>query len=77
MDIENFNQTKTALNKRMSDGDDFFKTFGTLNDRIEAIKTGVVGSGSITWPAANAVNLRKFNETHRGMPFDLEDVKCL
>lgn len=98
MEIENFNQTRKALNKLMSDNDDFFRQFGLLDDivysdgaipkkykeltglsisvltrcdecilyhiqgcvaekaskseMIEAVKIGVIGGGSITYPSA-------------------------
>ncbi len=98
MELENFNQTRRALNKLMADNDDFFSQFGALDDAVyaqgaipkkykelmglsisiltrceecilyhiqgclaenatkqeivEAIKIGVVGGGSITYPSA-------------------------
>lgn len=36
MDIENLNQKRRALNKLMSDNDDFFKQFGSLDDAVYA-----------------------------------------
>lgn len=98
MNIETFNQNRKALNKTMSDSDDFFTRFGELDDAvysdgaipkkykeltglsisvltrceecilyhlqgclaenagkdeiIEAIKMGVIGGGSVTYPMA-------------------------
>ena len=98
MEMEQFNQTRKALNKLMSDNDVFFEAFGELDDSvysdsvipkkykeltglsisiltrceecilyhiqgclaekatkqeiIEAIKIGVIGGGSITYPSA-------------------------
>jgi AhpD family alkylhydroperoxidase len=98
MKMEQFNQSRKLLNKLMSDNDDFFATFGQLDDAvyseniipkkykeltglsisiltrceecilyhiqgclaekankqeiIEAIKIGVIGGGSITYPSA-------------------------
>ena len=98
MDIGNFNQTRNSLNKTMFENDEFFKSFGELDDSvysdgaipkkykeltglsisvlsrceecilyhmqaciaekaskqeiIEAIKMGVIGGGSITFPSA-------------------------
>jgi len=98
MDIKNKNKKRAELNKLMMDNDDFFKTFGQLDDQvyadgaipkkykeltglsisvltsceecilyhiqgclkekankqelIEAIKMGVIGGGSVTYPYA-------------------------
>jgi AhpD family alkylhydroperoxidase len=98
MEIKLFNQTRKSLNKLMLDSDEFFETFGKLDDLtysdgvipkkykeltglsisiltrceecilyhvqgclaekatkqeiIEAIKIGVMGGGSITYPSA-------------------------
>ncbi|OFX88882.1 MAG: cytochrome D ubiquinol oxidase subunit II [Bacteroidetes bacterium GWF2_33_16] len=106
MDINELNQSRSDLNKLMSQNDDFFKLFGGLDDKvysdgaipkkykeltglsisiltrceecilyhiqgcisekandkeiIDAIKMGVIGGGSITYPSARfAFNVLK------------------